>query len=780
MTIDELATLLAKPKRTSRGGLVALCPAHEDRERSLSVDAGRDGRILVRCFAACTAPEIAAALGLEMHDLFADDDGVEAILPARERLGQTRYEIRGVDGTLRAIHVRIPLGGGRKRYIWKRPDGADGLDGLAVEDLPLYNAHRLGEWPEDAMVLAVEGEKAADSLTAAGFCAVGTVTGAAGTPSREVLAALAGRAVVLWPDNDGPGRAHMERIAAILDDVAAVGIVDWPDAPPKGDAADFLATHSAADVANLIAAAHGWQADEPLAAGTSAKPVMPSLATDRSAPTSDWDTPITLSHSTELPGFPVASLPEWDRAFVEAEAEATQTPVDMAAVFSLAAIATIAASHVEVEPVDGWREPVNLFMACAMEPGSRKSVVHSDSTAPILEYERLLLEQTAFSISEAASIRRIAKAHLAAVEKQAASAKDNLQRMALEEEARVAANALERLDEPTPPRLFTDDATPEALATLLHENNGRMAVLSAEGGIYDLMAGRYSNGSPNLDVYLKGHAGDPLRVDRRGRKPEFVDRPALTVGVAVQPFTLVKAARVADFSGRGLFDRFLYAMPAGNVGYRKTTAAPVPADVRAAYNTNLRALASTLEHGLTTLRLTDEASAALTGWREELEPRRRPDGDLGSVQGWSSKLDGATVRIAGLLHLADTYTTGFEKPITGPTMVAAINIGRYFISHAIAVFDLMGADPHLGGARRILDWLAKGNRTMFTKRECHLTLRSHFKRAAELDPALTLLADHGWIRLLSGKHRPGRPSSVFEVNPALLSQNPQNARKSAS
>ena len=360
----------------------------------------------------------------------------------------------------------------------------------------------------------------------------------------------------------------------------------------------------------------------------------------------DWETPVPLNRLTDLPAFPVQGLPAWVRDFVEAEAEATQTPIDMAAVFSLAAIATVAASHVEVEPVDGWREPVNLFLACSMEPGSRKSAVHRDATAPILEYEHLLVQESAFSITEAASVRRIATAHLAKIEKQAASAKDNLNRLALEEEARVAADALERLADPSPPRLFTDDATPEALATLLHQNGGRLAVLSAEGGIFDLMAGRYSNGSPNLDVYLKGHAGDPLRVDRRGRTPEFVDRPALTVGVAVQPFVLMKAARLDDFSGRGLFARFLFAMPAGNVGYRKTTSAPVPADVRAAYSTNLRALASSLEHGLTVLRLSGEAGALLTAWREELEPRRRPDGDLGHIQGWSSKVDGAVVRIA--------------------------------------------------------------------------------------------------------------------------------------
>jgi hypothetical protein len=49
-------------------------------------------------------------------------------------------------------------------------------------------------------------------------------------------------------------------------------------------------------------------------------------------------------------------------------------------------------------------------------------------------------------------------------------------------------------------------------------DGGRMAIISAEGGLFDILAGRYSNGVPALDVWLKGHAGDPLRIDRKGRR----------------------------------------------------------------------------------------------------------------------------------------------------------------------------------------------------------------------------------------------------------------------
>jgi replicative DNA helicase len=61
--------------------------------------------------------------------------------------------------------------------------------------------------------------------------------------------------------------------------------------------------------------------------------------------------------------------------------------------------------------------------------------------------------------------------------------------------------------------------------------------MSPEGDVFDLMAGRNGNG-PNLGVYLKGHAGDTLRIDRIGRPVEYVRQPALTMGLAVQPDVL--------------------------------------------------------------------------------------------------------------------------------------------------------------------------------------------------------------------------------------------------
>jgi hypothetical protein len=58
--------------KTSRNGWTARCPAHDDRENSLSVGVGADGRALLNCFAGCDYREILKVLGLAETDLFAD------------------------------------------------------------------------------------------------------------------------------------------------------------------------------------------------------------------------------------------------------------------------------------------------------------------------------------------------------------------------------------------------------------------------------------------------------------------------------------------------------------------------------------------------------------------------------------------------------------------------------------------------------------------------------------------------------------------------------------
>lgn len=223
----QLLDFLAKfPDARKVGGhYMARCPTHSDTTASLAIKE-RDGKILIHDFGGCEPEQVTAAVGVSWGDLF-NDNGASP-----------RYNIRDHSGALLAIHARHDEAG-RKSFVWEDSSGSAGLNGTSPADLPLYGAESVSGWDMDAPVVVAEGEKAALALMAAGVQAVGTVCGASSTPSDESLKVLTANDVVLWPDADEAGMAHMRRIGASLKNVAAsVRMVKWGEAPPKGDAAD--------------------------------------------------------------------------------------------------------------------------------------------------------------------------------------------------------------------------------------------------------------------------------------------------------------------------------------------------------------------------------------------------------------------------------------------------------------------------------------------------------------------------------------------------------------
>jgi hypothetical protein len=221
------------------------CPAHDDTHPSLSVSV-RDDRLLVRCGAGCGQDAVIDAL--RQRGLWPERRNGHHRTPR-----ETLYELRGEDGRLVAVHHRLDTPSGKSLW-WTLPGGAKGLGGLRAADLPLYGVDRLDGAGE---VIVVEGEKACEALRALGIPAVGTVTGASGTPGDDALRPLLGRVVYLWPDADEPGRGHMARIARRLLALGAapeqVRLIEWPEAPPGGDAADYVAGgHGAGDIEFLV------------------------------------------------------------------------------------------------------------------------------------------------------------------------------------------------------------------------------------------------------------------------------------------------------------------------------------------------------------------------------------------------------------------------------------------------------------------------------------------------------------------------------------------------
>lgn len=73
--LDRVLSRLERPRR--RGSRwTAKCPAHEDRNPSLTIGLGEGGRVLLHCFVGCSLASILAALNLTPRDLFPEHRGL--------------------------------------------------------------------------------------------------------------------------------------------------------------------------------------------------------------------------------------------------------------------------------------------------------------------------------------------------------------------------------------------------------------------------------------------------------------------------------------------------------------------------------------------------------------------------------------------------------------------------------------------------------------------------------------------------------------------------------
>jgi len=210
---------------------MAKCPAHDDRQASLSVKEGDDGRALLNCHAGCKTEDIVANLELAMGDLFPDRDQRGNDIVAK-------YDYLDEHGKMLYQVVRLVP----KSFRQRQPDGNGGWKwNMEGARRVLYRLPEIAKSKPGAMVLVVEGEKDAEALATFGFLAT-TNVGGAGKWLPEYSAALKGRIVIILPDNDQPGAAHASLVAKALAGVAAaVKVVELPGLPPKGDVSDWIA-----------------------------------------------------------------------------------------------------------------------------------------------------------------------------------------------------------------------------------------------------------------------------------------------------------------------------------------------------------------------------------------------------------------------------------------------------------------------------------------------------------------------------------------------------------
>ena len=490
-----------------------------------------------------------------------------------------------------------------------------------------------------------------------------------------------------------------------------------------------------------------------------------TLLDSATIPAEDWPELISLD-ATDLPTLDLSHIPSWAGAFATELAKSTETPPELAGSMVLVACATASSRYLQVKIKPDYIEPCNLWSVVALPPGTRKSSVQKATTIPLIDWERKQAEKMQPEITRLTSERKTIEARINKMRQQAAQEKDNTKARDL---ALEIADIEAKLPEiPKIPQLWTSDATPERLGSLLADNHECMAWLSSEGGVFELLQGRYSGGIPNLDLVLKAHCGDPERVDRGSRPPVYLQSPRLSIGLSPQPDVLRGLASKPGFRGRGLLARFLYFLPPSPLGFRTLKTNPIASNVLDAYATGITAMLhwqpATDKDGHEqphSLNLSERAASQWHDFAIAIEQKMRSGKELEHFTDWAGKAPGATARLAGVLHgIRHAYGCPWEAAITNDTMTDALEIMAVTMAHSIAALDMAGTDSTIASARELWHWINSGKHHRFTVREAFNALRSRFPHVKNINEALNVLKERGYVEVIEIKtNSPGRPPS---------------------
>ncbi|MER7174588.1 DUF3987 domain-containing protein [Streptomyces mesophilus] len=736
------------------------CVAHEDRAPSLSVTNGNKG-VLINCHAGCATEDVVDALGLSMPDLF--DEAQEK----RERPRVVaEYPYCDEQGELLMTVKRMEPGydGERKTFRQYRPDGTPGVKGIRRVLYRLPDVLRQAQAGE--IVVVVEGEKDVESLAAKGVIATCNV-GGAGKWSDDYTAALRGaKEVVVIADRDEPGRKHA---ATVADSVKRAGIPVRVLEPARGkDMTDHITAGLNFDdlVAQETHPTNPRNAD----GAHDLDPDSHSGISGTRIPETDWDEPIPVE-ARPLPPFPTGHLGKLGE-FVQAAAASLQVPEDLMAFSCLAVVSTATGGRLRVNVKADWRESTALYLAALADSSEKKTPTLNLAAYPLREAEAQLIEAARPGIEAKAQEIRITQGRMSKAEQKATGDKPD---DALADAEAAREKLLELGDPPDLPRILIRDATLEAIGKVMYGQGGRIGILASEGGLLKVAAGLYgSGGQANTDLLLEAYSGGPYSIDRTGRASARMASTFLAIGLIVQPGILAGIEKKnPEFRENGLLGRFLYSRPTPT-GSDTFDSPGIPQDVYEHYDQRIRYLVADYwgPTDFRTMTLSPGALELFAAYYDNFARRRMPGGDLHDIADWAGKFRGQLIRLAAILTV---YEDRKAAQISRDTMADVLAMAPYFIAHAKAVFDLMGAnsDGRLTPLRDLVTWLRNRSKPSheFSARDAWQALKGR-RWASDMDDmtdALNELEDYGWISLIQIPEIPGKrgrkPSPKYDVHP---------------
>jgi hypothetical protein len=745
--------------RPSGTGWSGQCPAHEDRNPSLSIRTGRDGRCLVKCHAGCETEAIVAELGLGMKDLMPEREEPvrRAMKSAPKTPKPSSRDFATADDAVAALECTLgpcsrrwvytdswgqPVGetarwdppGERKKIRPVSRQGDRWAIGAMPAPRPLLYLPEIAVLPDGARVYICEGEKAVEAARAIGLLAT-TSAGGAEAAAKTDWSPMKSKSVVILPDNDDAGEKYAEQVAILsrragADEIMIVRLIDrWPDLPGGGDIADVL-EREGGDAEAVREALDG------LAVGTPHEQFVEHPSARCFKP------------------FPVDALPEPIRSYVVAGAMSIGCDTSFLALPILAGLAGAIGNTRRIMLKSDWLEPAVVWVAIIGESGCGKSPGFRCALKAIRSRQHRLMKdhERAMRVWESENI---------------------LYEIALANRKKGATRSGAPPEPPEPPvkpicpRVWIEDVTSEALAELLHQNpRGLLSLRNELSGWFSF--GQYKNGGGNADIarWLQMFDAEPIMVDRKTSGSTYISGAAVSVAGGIQPKILERLLG-EQHRDNGMLARLLITYPPRRA--KRWTEEEIPLELDAEMATVFDRLYD-IEPDLNedeepvprSLLLTPGAKRAWISFVEE--HGRQQLEHSGDIAAAFSKLEAYAARIG--LVIQCTRVAAGDQHVECPDRVdqasieAGIRIVRWFLDEALRIYAILGEDET---AREI-----RNHRELIERRGGSVSLRDwqrlrSLETSADAEAELQQLveADIGAIREAAVGPRGGRPSRRF-------------------
>ena len=434
-----------------------------------------------------------------------------------------------------------------------------------------------------------------------------------------------------------------------------------------------------------------------------------------------------------------------------------------AAVVSVLSLAGVTNRRARIQPKENdgsWIVVPNLWGGIVADPGYLKSPLIQVVTKPLAMIEGLWRAEYESSLANYKSEKEQQELREGAWKQLCTAAFKKGSEPPLRPDDSIAQPKLRRL--------ITQDATPEKLHEILHENPAGVLVIRDElSGWFATLEKQGREGE--REFFLSAWNGDTgYTIDRIGRGSIYVPACCVSILGGIPPARL--RSYLADVlkdgpSNDGLMQRFQLLIYPDSTGDWKYIDRPPNHRAIDRVGKVYRAIVEMDCDCPLILKFTPDAQALFREWLRQLEGRLRSD-DLPSVmQAHLAKFRSLMPSLALLFSLAD----GAREAVDLHHARLAASWCVYLEAHAHRIYASRISPEQLAAitlSRKLAAGWKRGE-GRFALREVYRNNWTGLSTPEEARAALPLLEEAAWIRREGNDRGPGRPSESFSINPRL-------------